>query len=189
MLSIEGFHSCTTDRNTRSTTSKEIPGKLVIIISSVLLLQPQIWTFLIITPAYLPDCGSKFIEIVLEVLRLRTAPLYHLPKRGSQTPRAPLFRISRQCIARAPSTCRLPFAASLASRPPGFLPQPFLHSLFFENASIFSAEFSWSPSIFSTPSNSFAMNMITDSLFKLSLQLLTQVFSLPCVINSNLSID
>ena len=44
MLSIKGFDTCTTDRTTRPTMSREILENVIVFVSSLLLFQPKIWT-------------------------------------------------------------------------------------------------------------------------------------------------
>ena len=119
MLSIKGPDTCTFDQTTRPTTSREIPAKPVHYQEvSTSFSSANLFT---ITPAHLPDCSSNFIEVVLQVLRLCIDSYIQVSS---------FLSLPRQCIRRALATCRLPFAVSFASPPPGFLPQPFLHSLF-----------------------------------------------------------
>ena len=117
------------------------------------------------------------MKVVLQVLRLCTAALYQLPKFGVQIPGSPLswfsffigFKFPREDVI-------VQLLRHLVLHlQPSFLWQPFLHTLtlrrcvnpFFIMALVCSSKFSQETS-------SPAMSMISDSLFELSLQLLTQ---------------
>ena len=132
-----------------------------------------------ITPAHLPDCSSNFIEVALQVLRLCIAALYHLPNFGIPYTRISSFQSPpRQCILRTPSTCRPSVCCLLCFTSSRISSAALCSSLILRRClDPFCRNVLVSSSNFSTPSNSLAITMFSDSLLDLSLQLSTQVFS------------
>ena len=112
--------------------------------SSLLLFQPQIWTSFYHHPNPSPGLwqqghrnGSRGSP-PLHCCFVPSAKFRHSYTRISYSQSLP-----KKCIGRAPSTCRLLFAAAFALHPTGFLLKHFLHLLFSADASVLCAEVVW----------------------------------------------
>ena len=146
MLSLEGESVALSPTRPRDQTisKRSSSNTLTTFRSSFLLFNPASGQPLTITPAQLLDFCINLIDVVLQVLRLRTAASYHPPNLGVQKPGSPLFCVplGNVFILRDLATSRLRFAFFFPAFFPIVLWQHFLHPLLHRDVLILSS--SWS---------------------------------------------